>query len=184
MHSYLQTLIVCSAAAAAVLAAPTVEARAGVARCLPRDDKGSPLLSTSISSDGFVQCSYQAARLCEYFTPGGQFSSGSSVCPDSITPGLKRSNDASTGLVSRSRNHSAGVARCLPRDDKGSPLLSTGISSDGFVQCSYQAARLCEYFTPVSWVARINYMTTDRSQSGQFSPGSSVCPDQSHLPEW
>ncbi|KAJ7452564.1 hypothetical protein FB451DRAFT_1282543 [Mycena latifolia] len=156
MRSYLQTLIVCSAAAAAVLAAPTVEARAGVAQCPPRDDNGSPLLSTGISSDGFVECKYQAAGLCEYFTPGGQFSSGSSVCPDSITPGLKRSNDASTGLLSR-----AGVAQCLPRDDNGSPLLSTGISSDGFVECKYQAAGLCEYFTP----------------GGQFSSGSSVCPD-------
>ncbi|KAJ6525123.1 hypothetical protein B0H19DRAFT_1276215 [Mycena capillaripes] len=131
----------------------TLSARA-LARCPARDDNGSPLLSTSVTSDGFVACNYQAAGHCEYFTPGGQFSSGSSVCPDSITPGSARSTEDST-LSTRA------LARCPARDDNGSPLLSTNVTSDGFVACNYQAAGHCEYFTP----------------GGQFSSGSSVCPD-------
>ncbi|KAJ7150100.1 hypothetical protein C8R43DRAFT_1107491 [Mycena crocata] len=143
------------AAFTTALAAPsgTITSRAP-ARCVARDDNGGALLSSSITSDGFVACNYQNAGHCEYFTPGGQFSSGSSVCPDSITPGSKRSIEAPK-LSARA------PARCVARDDNGGALLSSSITSDGFVACNYQNAGHCEYFTP----------------GGQFSSGSSVCPD-------
>ncbi|KAJ6458853.1 hypothetical protein C8R47DRAFT_1162751 [Mycena vitilis] len=136
------------AAGTFVIAAP-----ASVAACVARDDNGSPLLSNGLTDDGFVFCQYQAAGRCEYFTPSGEFSAGSSVCPDSITPG--------TSKRVLSKRASSSLATCVAQDDNGSPLLGNGITNDGFVFCQYQAAGRCEYFTP----------------SGEFSAGSSVCPD-------
>ncbi|KAJ7875535.1 hypothetical protein B0H14DRAFT_3547943 [Mycena olivaceomarginata] len=116
-------------------------------------------MSSSIGSDGFVSCKYQTAGSCEYFSPGGQFSSGSSTCPDSITPGGQSSASGSGG--SSSGSSGSGAAICAPTDDAGSPLTSSGIDSNGFVFCKYQTAGSCQYFSP----------------GGQFSSGSSTCPD-------
>ncbi|KAJ7657714.1 hypothetical protein DFH06DRAFT_1196992 [Mycena polygramma] len=126
-----------------VAAAPT-----SLATCVATDDNGSPLIGNGLTDDGFVFCQYQAAGRCEYFTPSGDFSAGSSVCPDAITPGT-------------SKRSSSSLATCVAKDDNGSPLLSNGLTDDGFVFCQYQSAGRCEYFTP----------------SGEFSAGSSVCPD-------
>ncbi|KAJ7150099.1 hypothetical protein C8R43DRAFT_1107490 [Mycena crocata] len=136
----------------------TLVARAP-ARCVARDDNGGALLSSSISSDGFVVCNYRNAGRCEYFTPSGAFSSGSSVCPDSITSGSRSAESARTTVESKLA--ARAPARCVARDDNGGALLSNSISSDGFVVCNYRNAGRCEYFTP----------------SGAFSSGSSVCPD-------
>ncbi|KAJ7145620.1 hypothetical protein C8R44DRAFT_863494 [Mycena epipterygia] len=57
----------------------------GVAKCVPTDDAGSALQSSSVTSDGFMAYEYQAAGDFQYFAVGGSFSSGSSTCPDSIT---------------------------------------------------------------------------------------------------
>ncbi|KAJ7318419.1 hypothetical protein DFH08DRAFT_942647 [Mycena albidolilacea] len=131
----------------------------GAATCVYTDDAGGPLMSSSIRSDGFVSCKYQTAGSCEYFSPGGQFSSGSSTCPDSITPGGLSSASGSGG--SNSGSSSSGAAICAATDDAGSPLTSSGIDSNGFVSCKYQTAGSCQYFSP----------------GGQFSSGSSTCPD-------
>ncbi|KAJ7657715.1 hypothetical protein DFH06DRAFT_1196994 [Mycena polygramma] len=125
----------------------------GAAQCVATDDAGSALQTSGIGSDGFVSCTYQAAGTCEYFSPGGQFSAGSSICPDSITPG---GSSASTGSSSNS-----SLAQCVGQDDAGSALQSSGTTADGFVSCTYQTGGTCEYFSP----------------GGQFSSGSSTCPD-------
>ncbi|KAJ6558320.1 hypothetical protein B0H19DRAFT_1150770 [Mycena capillaripes] len=138
-----------------------------LAQCVAADDAGSALQSSSKTDDGFVVCKYQAAGTCEYFTPGGQFSSGSSTCPDGITPAGSSSssgtvdNSSSSGTSTGSTNTTSSLAQCVATDDAGSALQNTGITADGFVTCIYQAAGTCEYFTP----------------GGQFSAGSSTCPD-------
>ncbi|KAJ7648459.1 hypothetical protein B0H17DRAFT_435406 [Mycena rosella] len=103
----------------------------------------------SVTNDSFVACQYGAAGNCEYFSPGGQFSAGSSACPDSITPGA-----ASSG--------SPDLAQCVATDDLGSAFqgISATGPGEGFVTCQYEAAGSCVYFT-----------------GGQFSAGSSTCPD-------
>ncbi|KAG7453074.1 uncharacterized protein BT62DRAFT_999108 [Guyanagaster necrorhizus] len=91
--------------------------------CSATDDNGSPLLSSS--DDGnFVTCVYRDAGTCTYFE-NGSFSSGSSVCPDSISV--------------------VATATCPPEDNDGGALLNT--SNDGnFVSCDYADAGLCTYF--------------------------------------
>ncbi|KAF9037409.1 hypothetical protein BDZ89DRAFT_1061568 [Hymenopellis radicata] len=121
-----------------------VEARAAAVSCPPRDNAGSPLLSTG-TDGGFIVCVYQVARTCEYFSNGG-FSSGSSDCPSSIS---RREVEVEAR---------AAAVSCPPRDNAGSPLLSTG-TDGGFIVCVYQVARTCEYFS-----------------NGGFSSGSSDCP--------
>ncbi|KAK0441443.1 hypothetical protein EV421DRAFT_732920 [Armillaria borealis] len=98
--------------------------RAADAVCSATDDDGSPLLHTS--NDGnFVTCVYRDAGTCTYFE-NGSFSSGSSVCPDSISA-------------------AAPATTCPPRDNDGGTLLKT--SNDGnFVSCQYADAGLCTYF--------------------------------------
>ncbi|KAK0492190.1 hypothetical protein EDD18DRAFT_523397 [Armillaria luteobubalina] len=92
--------------------------------CSATDDNGSSLLHTS--NDGnFVTCVYPDAGTCTYFE-NGSFSSGSSVCPDSISAPV-------------------ATATCPPKDNDGGALLKT--SNDGnFVSCQYADAGLCTYF--------------------------------------
>ncbi|KAK0210198.1 hypothetical protein DFS33DRAFT_1378185 [Desarmillaria ectypa] len=100
--------------------------RARDAVCSATDDNSSPLLRSS--NDGnFVTCVYHDAGTCTYFE-NGSFSSGSSVCPDSISAAV-----------------AVAAATCFPRDNDGGALLST--SNDGnFVSCHYADAGLCTYF--------------------------------------
>jgi len=131
----------------------------GLAQCVATDAAGSPLQSNSATNDGFVSCRYQKAGTCEYFSPGGQFSSGSSTCPDGITP-AGSSSSSGTNNVSKGSTPS-NLAQCVAKDDAGSTLRSSSTTDDGFVMCKYQTAGTCEYFSP----------------GGQFSSGSSTCPD-------
>ncbi|KAJ7930570.1 hypothetical protein B0H13DRAFT_2532883 [Mycena leptocephala] len=136
-------------------------ANSDLAQCVATDDAGSTLQSSANTTDGFVSCQYQAAGTCVYFSPGGQFSSGGSICPDSITPASNpSSSDTSTGSGS-ANSATSSLAQCVAEDDAGSALQSSGTTDDGFVTCKYQTAGSCEYFTP----------------GGQFSAGSSTCPD-------
>ncbi|KAJ7745889.1 hypothetical protein DFH07DRAFT_976965 [Mycena maculata] len=145
---------VCPAEAIAGSSTSSSNYTSSPAQCSATDDAGSALQRSNVTSDGFVACDYPAAGDCVYFSRGGQFSSGSSTCPDSITPGSSSYTNTGSPLGS-------GLAQCSSTDDAGSPLLSTGVTSDGFVSCDYQAAGDCVYFSP----------------GGQFSSGSSTCPD-------
>ncbi|KAK0185929.1 hypothetical protein F5146DRAFT_1143499 [Armillaria mellea] len=99
--------------------------RTANAVCSATDNDGSSLLHTSNDGD-FVTCVYHDAGTCTYFENGG-FSSGSSVCPDSISAAA------------------APAATCPPRDNDGGALLKT--SNDGnSVSCQYVDAGLCTYF--------------------------------------
>ncbi|KAJ7648460.1 hypothetical protein B0H17DRAFT_435405 [Mycena rosella] len=85
----------------------------GSATCGLTDDAGSTLQGSSVGTDGFVSCKYQAAGTCKYFSPGGQFSAGASTCPDSITPDKGSSSSAfgsKTGVKTNSNAVSAGSA--------------------------------------------------------------------------
>ncbi|KAJ6458854.1 hypothetical protein C8R47DRAFT_145155 [Mycena vitilis] len=132
-----------------------------LAQCVTNDDAGSALQSSSTTDDGFVACVYLSAGSCEYFSPGGQFSSGSSTCPDGITAGTSSSSGTGTDNSSSPSSPSGSLAQCVTTDDAGSTLQSSSIATDGFVTCNYQTAGNCEYFSP----------------GGQFSSGSSTCPD-------
>ncbi|KAJ6600423.1 hypothetical protein DFH09DRAFT_1497995 [Mycena vulgaris] len=148
----------------------------GLAQCAPTDTLGGALQGTGVlTSDGFVACTYPNARNCAYFSPGGQFSSGSSSCPPSISPASSSSSSSSSAADPTDGNNtgsnngasagspsSSDLAQCAPADDLGGALQGTGVlTSDGFVACTYPNARNCAYFTP----------------GGQFSSGSSTCPD-------
>ncbi|KAJ7446075.1 hypothetical protein FB451DRAFT_790903 [Mycena latifolia] len=147
MHSYLQTFLVFSAAAATVLAAPV-----GSATCPTRDDAGGALIESILQTNGqFLDCRYQKAGRCSYFVAEGSFSSGSSVCPDSASAASAPSSDSS----------SSESATCVATDDAGGALLSSSDGPIGFVSCKYQVAGTCGYFSP----------------GGQFSSGASICPD-------
>nr|GAT48316.1 predicted protein [Mycena chlorophos] len=125
--------------------------------CAPTDDNSSPLLKSSVSSDGFVECQYKTAGTCEYFIPNGQFSSGSSVCPDSIAPAATYTTSSSSPTTTTT---TTTLPVCAPTDKSGSHLLKDTVSSDGFLECEYKTAGTCEYFIP----------------NGEFSSGGSVCP--------
>ncbi|KAJ7222125.1 hypothetical protein GGX14DRAFT_662678 [Mycena pura] len=147
---------------------------ANLATCVPEDDDGGKLLgSDTVQDDGdlLVQCTYEKAGACAYFAAIGESSSGSSVCPDSITPPALPGSDGSDNDSSGADNSATGsapgstssLATCPPTDGAGSPLTGSSAASnsaDSTVACHYQAAGQCVYFA-----------------SGAFSPGSSDCPD-------
>ncbi|KAJ7175115.1 hypothetical protein C8R43DRAFT_975949 [Mycena crocata] len=110
----------------------------------------SPLLSGSITPDGFVSCNYQSAGQSKYFIPGQQFSPGSRIYPDLITTGSAHSTEGSCP---------SDPARCVATADH--PLSYEFHSCDGTVACDYQTLGQCGYSTP----------------NGQFSWGGSNCPD-------
>jgi hypothetical protein len=145
-----------------------VEKRA--ASCPEVDNNGSPLLSSGPASDprNGIRCVYQQARTCIYFS-NGSFSSGSSVCPTSISNNNNfkvREANAAPGpvpapLPKTEDNAVEKRASCPAVDNNGSPLLSSRRVSDPprGIRCVYKQARFCTYFS-----------------NGSFSSGSSICP--------
>ncbi|KAJ7291547.1 hypothetical protein C8J57DRAFT_1587861 [Mycena rebaudengoi] len=78
------------------------------AQCVAKDDNGGSLLSSSVGPVGFVTCKYSNAGTCKYFDNDGSFSSGSSVCPDSITPASRVAGTFLAGDNSNSTGSSSG----------------------------------------------------------------------------
>ncbi|KAJ7761253.1 hypothetical protein DFH07DRAFT_957317 [Mycena maculata] len=93
--------------------------------CLNFDNDNSPLISSGLSQDGqILSCIYDDQQLCTYEALDGGFDSGSSICPQSITP-------STSTLVCN-------------LDNNNSPLIDNTQDS-GVLACLYADGQLCEY---------------------------------------